>query len=1302
MGGVDKADDSTVTVASKDSAVSVKATSNDEATSEIPQKSTPDTFATINGNTYYYGENGNLYRNQFYNNWGHTYYFGSDGARWDNRFYNNWGRTYYFGDDGARWDNRFYNNWGHTYYFGSDGARWDNQFYNNWGNTYYFGDDGARWDNRYMVKWGNAYYFGNDGALAKNQNISVNGTRYWADNQGIIPLKNQFLTANNNQLYYFDSNGSLITDKFYHNWGHTYYFGSDGARYTDQFLNKNGKVYYFDSQGIMYQDQYYKNWGHTYYFGNDGARYTNQFMNKGGKQYYFDDQGIMLTNQDRIIDGKFYHFNVNGEATQVNDPSEIRNTVAKQVATALNNENVQNIEYDWQSKDHNYRELALHDLAQEVAQGDTKADKAIIADKLKKNSLLTGNVLSVFTTNFNNVDLSTLVQRFINSFNPADANNSVLGVGADANKDQLAIVLFKPGQETVSQKVSSPVNATISTVYPAAGSNVTVKNAIKDNDNLSNADVKDGVTQFSSELLQGKQGTRISDDVLKAIFAGLAGNEYALDGAKNYYADNGDAYHYEFWLAGKDATEKLNNFLTANNGVKYGDPIKVTYTATLTWGAAKSTANDKTPASQKTAEELNLAYKTGTDTGLRYDSVTVEKIPNMSDDMIRGVDISSYQSLINAGVKFYDFNGQEASLFKVLKDAGVNWIRLRLWNDPYNAEGLGYGGGNNDEESLVKMASEASQYGMKILVDFHYSDFWADPAKQPLPKAWKNLSSADLTKEISLYTSKVLNDLKQAGADVEMVQVGNEVTNGAFGIWTDRDHGGNWATTWESDQGNQVAKYLGTASAAVRSVLPNAKIAIQLETPNISKYRSIMTVLKNNNVDYDYLGTSYYPFWSTHDGNSWYDNIDLGYGASTPINLEAIEKMAWREFGKKTVVLETGWINNVNDADGTGNSISANDEIQAYSHDPQGQVNAIEDMYKALVAQGGVGGFYWEPAWIPDKAGWQNWDYNKKMSDIYGTGWASKNAVGYAPDSVMYYNGQPTWGGTTWDNVALFDDQGHPLQSLNVYKGMLEGYKSPKQVKSVLNSVVTKIWNNTDVKPNDGLVTGKALDDKEFLNASVSKLLSGESNQVIGQEALTQIANQLSNGISSPIYEAANGAKYHYVYWLEGDINRVGEFVNDNKDTKYGQPLTAKYSATVVVDAEPGVQEVTSPISIRVSKVWNEVGGKQVALTNPLKAGEQLTEGIDQSLINTNSVKQLLTGAQGTNISTATLAKLKENLPQNITGTADYKTADGNHYYYDFWLDSVDSNNTKYGEPVTVNYTASLKWAKKDMVTSEN
>ena len=223
-------------------------TSNNEAAS-IPEKSTPNTFKNINGSTYYYDENGNLYRNQFYSNWGRTYYF-------------------------------------------------DN--------------DGARWDNRYMVRWGRAYYFGNDGALLQNQLRSINGINYWINSQGVIPLRNQFLTANENQLYYFDGNGDLVVNKFYHNWGHTYYFGPDGARYTDQFLNKDGKVYYFDNQGIMYQDQYYKNWGYTYYFGPDGARYTDQFLNKDGKVYYFDNQGIMYQDQYYKNWGHTYYFGPDG------------------------------------------------------------------------------------------------------------------------------------------------------------------------------------------------------------------------------------------------------------------------------------------------------------------------------------------------------------------------------------------------------------------------------------------------------------------------------------------------------------------------------------------------------------------------------------------------------------------------------------------------------------------------------------------------------------------------------------------------------------------------------------------------------------------------------------------------------------------------------------------------------------------------------------------------------------------------------------------------------------------------------
>ena len=1271
--------------------VNVKA-ENTDIKDSIPEKSTPNTFKEINGSTYYYGENGDLYRNQFYNNWDRTYYFQANGARLDNGFYNNWGRTYYFGEGGVRWDNRFYNNWGRTYYFQNDGSRLDNSFYNNWGHTYYFGADGARWDNRYMVKWGNAYYFGNDGALLQNQLKSINGINYWINNEGVIPLKNQFLTANENQLFYFDGNGSLVVNKFYHNWGHTYYFGSDGARYTDQFLNRDGKVYYFDNQGIMYQDQYYKNWGHTYYFGTDGARYTNQFLTKDGHQYYFDNDGIMVTNQVRVIDGKGYEFNDNGEATETSDMGQTRDTVAKEVAQALTNQGIKGVKYDWRNTNNDYQELALHDIAQEVAQGDTNPDKNVIEKKLQANNLLSGKVLVVYSTDFTNADPQKITNNFMNSYDFTNADNSVLGIGADLNKNKLVIILFKLGEKAEQPQATSTISASISDIFKKAGVNVDVDNGLTKGSVVNSADLGNALTNGTAELLKGDKGTIISQEVLKAIFAAFAGNTSAVEGTKNYYNGN-DAYHYEFWLEGQSADDKLNNFLALNKDAKYGDQLKVNYTATLVFGqeTGTNTNESKVPASERTDEQLDLAYKTGTDTGLRYDSVKVEKIPGMTDDMVRGVDVSSYQALINAGVKFYDFDGKEANLFKVLKDAGVNWVRLRLWNDPYNAEGLGYSGGTNDEASLVKMATDATKYGMKVLIDFHYSDFWADPAKQPLPKAWKNLSTDDLSNEIGLYTSKVLSDLKKAGANVQMVQVGNEVTNGAFGIWTDRDHGGNWATTWETADGAKVAKYLGVGAKAVRQTLPNAKIAIQLETPNIDKYRGIMTVLRDNNVDYDYLGTSYYPFWSTHDGNGWYDNVDLGYGASTPTNLEAIEKMAEKEFGKKTVVLETGWINNVNDADGTGNSISASGEIQAYSHDPQGQVDALSDMYKALVNQNGVGAFYWEPAWIPVKAGYDNWDYNKKVSDVYGTGWASKYAVGYAPDSVMYWNNQPTWGGTTWDNVTLFDDQGYPLQSLNVYKGMLEGYESPVMKSSVVIPTITKLWNTTDVTPNDGLTEGTKLSTDLFGTTQ----LSGNDGQLIGNAELTKLAGRLKDGISSKVYTAANGARYHYVYWLEGGNNKVNTFVSANKDAKYGQPLIANYSATVVVDSEPGTQVATSPLQIKISQVWNTVNNEEIKIDNPLKQGDLITDKSDNAfsgILNSKDIKEALTGEKGKEVSESTVNDVKSLLPKEVKGSKTYTTADGNQYYYDFWLASVETSNVNYGEPIIVNYTASLKW----------
>ena len=130
-------------------------------------------------------------------------------------------------------------------------------------------------------------------------------------------------------------------------------------------------------------------------------------------------------------------------------------------------------------------------------------------------------------------------------------------------------------------------------------------------------------------------------------------------------------------------------------------------------------------------------YKYGDDTGLKQQKVTIKKVKNMSDSTIRGIDISSYTALKKAGVKYYDNEGKEASLLKVLSDNGVNYIRIRIWNDPYNEKGETYGGGSNDVKAGLEIAKEAAKYNIKVLLGFHYSDFWADPAVQLLPKAWE-------------------------------------------------------------------------------------------------------------------------------------------------------------------------------------------------------------------------------------------------------------------------------------------------------------------------------------------------------------------------------------------------------------------------------------------------------------------------------------------------------------------------------------------------------------------------------------
>ena len=252
-----------------------------------------------------------------------------------------------------------------------------------------------------------------------------------------------------------------------------------------------------------------------------------------------------------------------------------------------------------------------------------------------------------------------------------------------------------------------------------------------------------------------------------------------------------------------------------------------------------------------------------------------EPIP-IKDDFARGADVSWVTQMEQEGCKFYKADGTQSECMALLKSLGMNAIRLRVWVNPKD----GWCG----KEDVVAKAKRANALGMRVMIDFHYSDSWADPGKQNKPEAWKNLDFEGLNKAVADHTKDVLNALKAAGVTPEWIQIGNETTGGM--LWPD---GQNYTDAGFAD----YVQLHNTGYEAAKAVFPGAKVMVHVD--NGWKWSTLdwfFMHFKINGGKCDLIGLSLYP-----EKSNW-----QSYNEQTLANIQSLYAM----YGKESIICEVG------------------------------------------------------------------------------------------------------------------------------------------------------------------------------------------------------------------------------------------------------------------------------------------------------------------------------------------------------------------------------------------------------------
>lgn len=357
---------------------------------------------------------------------------------------------------------------------------------------------------------------------------------------------------------------------------------------------------------------------------------------------------------------------------------------------------------------------------------------------------------------------------------------------------------------------------------------------------------------------------------------------------------------------------------------------------------------------------------------------------------VKGMDLSTLLELERCGAKYYD-NGEERDLLAIMKSYDVDTIRIRLWNDPWSETGESYGAGENDLKTSLEIAKRVMAAGFGVLLNFHYSDFWADPGKQIKPKAWADYGVKELEQAVYDYTLESMQTFLDAGVNITMVQVGNELSNGL--LWPEG----------KVPNYDNIATFVNAGIRAVRKADAAIPVMIHLDNGgNNALYREWFDNFTKRGEDFEIIGLSYYPFW---------------HGSLQMLN-DNMNDIAER-YGKDLVIAEVSMGYTMEDY--KNYEKLSDEERKGYATRPalvekieypmtkQGQYDFMEDFLNRIshIKGGkGKGFFYWEPAWIP----------------VPGSGWAT-------PASLKYMN-DPGPCGNEWANQALFDYDGNALPTL--------------------------------------------------------------------------------------------------------------------------------------------------------------------------------------------------------------------------------------------------------------------------------